>query len=69
MQNQKESQIILFAKRIIKMRFLTSLNLLPFAEVETGMFLYDVVKSYMERLKVLSCESEGRIIDISLLNQ
>ncbi|MFC2164698.1 bifunctional metallophosphatase/5'-nucleotidase [Acidobacteriota bacterium] len=49
------------------LQFLTSLNLLPFAEVETGIFLYDVVKSYMEKLKVLSYESEGRIVDTALL--
>jgi hypothetical protein len=49
--------------------FLTSLNLNPFATVETGMFLYDVVKSYMEKLKVLRYESEGRIVDTALLQK
>ncbi len=49
------------------LNFLTSVNMLPFEEVETGMFLYDVVKDYMKRLKVLRYESEGRIIDVALL--
>jgi 5'-nucleotidase/UDP-sugar diphosphatase len=47
--------------------FLTSMNLLPFEEVETGMYLYNVVKDYMKKLKVLKYESEGRIIDTALM--
>jgi 5'-nucleotidase/UDP-sugar diphosphatase len=49
------------------LNFLTSMNLLPFEEIETGMFLYDVVKNYMKKLKVLRYESEGRIIDRALI--
>lgn len=48
------------------LNFLISLELLPFEEIETGMFLYDVVKDYMVKLKVLRYESEGRIIDTAL---
>jgi len=51
------------------LQFLTSLELLPFDEIETGMFLYDVVKSYMTKLKVLNYESEGRIVDTALLTE
>jgi len=49
------------------LNFLTSMNLLPFEEVETGMLLYNVVKDYMKKLKVLRYESEGRIIDTALM--
>jgi 5'-nucleotidase len=49
------------------LNFLTSMNILPFEEVETGMLLYNVVKGYMEKLKVLRYESEGRIVDTALL--
>jgi hypothetical protein len=49
------------------LNFLTSMNLLPFEEVETGMFLYDVVKNYMKKLNVLRYESEGRIVDTALM--
>jgi hypothetical protein len=40
--------------------------LLPFEEIETGMFLYDVVKDYMMKLRVLRYKSEGRIVDRAL---
>lgn len=50
------------------LNFLTSMNLLPFEEIETGMLLYTVVKDYMKKLKVLKYESEGRIIDVAKLN-
>ncbi len=50
------------------LNFLTSMNLLPFEEIETEMFLYNVVKDYMKKLKVLRYESEGRIIDVAKLN-
>jgi len=49
------------------LNFLTSMNLLPFEEVETGMLLYNVVKDYMKKLKVLRYKSEGRIIDTVLM--
>ncbi len=49
------------------LNFLTSLNVLPFEEIETGMFLYDVVKNYMMKLRVLRYEPEGRIIDMALM--
>ncbi|MGD8539934.1 MAG: 5'-nucleotidase C-terminal domain-containing protein [Candidatus Aminicenantes bacterium] len=48
------------------LNFLTSMDLLPFEEIETGMFLYNVVKDYMKKLEVLRCESEGRVIDTAL---
>jgi hypothetical protein len=48
------------------LNFLTSMNLLPFEEIETGMFLYNVVKDYMKKLKVLRYEAEGRIVDTAL---
>jgi 5'-nucleotidase/UDP-sugar diphosphatase len=48
------------------LNFLTSMNLLPFEEIETGMFLYDVVKDYMMKLRVLRYKSEGRIVDRAL---
>ncbi len=48
------------------LNFLTSMDLLPFEEIETGMFLYDVVKDYMKKLEVLRYESEGRVIDTAL---
>lgn len=47
--------------------FLTSMNLLPFEEVETGMLLYNVVKDYMKKIEVLRYESEGRIVDTALM--
>ncbi|MBN1225240.1 MAG: 5'-nucleotidase C-terminal domain-containing protein [Candidatus Aminicenantes bacterium] len=49
------------------LKFLTSLDLVPFAEIETEMFLYNVVKDYMKRLKVIKYESDGRIVDTALL--
>ena len=49
------------------LNFLTSMNLLPFEEIDTGMFVYNVVKDYMIKLKVLRYESEGRILDTAKL--
>lgn len=49
------------------LNFLTSMNLLPFEEVDTGMYLYNVVQDYMKKLTVLRYTSEGRIVDTALL--
>jgi len=49
------------------LNFLTSMNLLPFEEIDTRMFVYNVVKDYMIKLKVLRYESEGRILDTAKL--
>lgn len=49
------------------LNFLTSMNLVPFEEVDTEMLLYTVVKNYMEKIKVLRYESEGRIVDKALM--
>ncbi len=40
-----------------------SLGLVPFAEVETGLSEYTLVRDFMRQLKFLSYTSEGRIID------
>jgi 2',3'-cyclic-nucleotide 2'-phosphodiesterase (5'-nucleotidase family) len=46
--------------------FLSMLGLEPFDQVETGLFLYEVVRDYMKKLKILQYTSEGRIIDRAL---
>lgn len=48
--------------------FLSMLGLEPFAQMDTGLFLYTVVRDYMKKLKVLQYSSEGRIIDRALLD-
>jgi hypothetical protein len=46
--------------------FLSTLGLVPFAQMDTGLFLYSVVRDYMKKLKILQYTSEGRIIDRAL---
>jgi 2',3'-cyclic-nucleotide 2'-phosphodiesterase (5'-nucleotidase family) len=46
--------------------FLGSLGMEPFAEVNTGLFLYSLVRDYMHKLRILSYVAEGRIIDKAL---
>ncbi len=46
--------------------FLSTLGLEPYAQVDTGLFLYSVVRDYMKKLKILQYTSEGRIIDRAL---
>jgi 2',3'-cyclic-nucleotide 2'-phosphodiesterase (5'-nucleotidase family) len=46
--------------------FLTSLGMEPYADIDTGLFLYSVVRDYMHKLGVLSYVAEGRIIDKAL---
>lgn len=46
--------------------FLSRLGLEPFAQMDTGLFLYSVVRDYMKKLKVLQYSSEGRIVDRAL---
>jgi len=46
--------------------FLSMLGLEPFAQLDTGLFLYSVVRDYMQKLKILQYSSEGRIIDRAL---
>ena len=42
---------------------MASLGLVPFAEEETGLSEYNLVRDFMRQLKFLSYTSEGRIID------
>ena len=42
---------------------LASLGFVPFAEEETGLSEYNLVRNFMRQLKFLSYTSEGRIID------
>ncbi len=46
--------------------FLVSLGMEPFAQVDTGLFLYTVVRDFMHKLGILSYLPEGRIIDKAL---
>ena len=46
--------------------FLGMLGLEPVDQMETGLFLYEVVRDYMKKLKILQYSSEGRIIDRAL---
>ncbi len=50
--------------------FLRSLGMEPIggADVDTGLFLYNVVRDYMKKLKILEYTAEGRIIDKAYLN-
>jgi 5'-nucleotidase/UDP-sugar diphosphatase len=48
--------------------FLASLGMEPFAQVNTGLFLYAVVRDYMHKLGILDYVSEGRIIDKALID-
>jgi 5'-nucleotidase/UDP-sugar diphosphatase len=47
--------------------FLSSLGMEPIMAVDTGLFLYNVVRDYMQKLKILEYASEGRIIDRAFL--
>lgn len=47
--------------------FLSGLGMEPFGQIDTGLFLYSLVRDYMKKLKILSYESEGRIIDRALV--
>jgi 5'-nucleotidase len=49
--------------------FLTSLGMVPFYEVATGLFEYNLVRDYAQKLKLLDYRSEGRIIDTAALPQ
>ncbi len=44
---------------------LGSLGLVPFAEQETGLFEYNLVRDFMQQLRFLTYASEGRIVDIA----
>lgn len=46
--------------------FLGRLGLEPIAQMDTGLFLYSVVRDYMKQLRILRYFSEGRIIDRAL---
>jgi 2',3'-cyclic-nucleotide 2'-phosphodiesterase (5'-nucleotidase family) len=50
-------------------KFLKSLGMEPIMgmDVDTGLFLYSVVRDYMQKLKILEYVSEGRIIDRAFL--
>ncbi len=43
--------------------FLKSMGLVPFQEIETGLFEYNLVRDFMQKLRILFYRSEGRIID------
>lgn len=43
--------------------FLLSMNIEPFNVIETGLLEYNVIRDYMQELKVLKYKSKGRIID------
>lgn len=47
--------------------FLNTLGLVPYAQLDTGLFLYSLVRDYMKELRVLQYTSEGRIIDRAFL--
>jgi 2',3'-cyclic-nucleotide 2'-phosphodiesterase (5'-nucleotidase family) len=47
--------------------FLASLGMVPYAELDTGLFLYSLVRDYMSKLGILEYISEGRIIDKALV--
>jgi len=46
--------------------FLGMLGLEPLAQMDTGLFLYSVVRDAMRKIKILQYSSEGRIIDRAL---
>ncbi len=50
-------------------KFLSSLGMEPVmgVDVDTGLFLYNVVRDYMQELKIIEYASEGRIIDRAFL--
>jgi 5'-nucleotidase len=47
---------------------LGSAGLVPLAEMETGLFEYNLVRDFMRRLRFLAYTSEGRIIDTAFLD-
>ncbi len=46
--------------------FLKAKGLDPYASMETGLFLYSVVRDFMSDRKVLEYRTEGRVIDTSV---
>jgi hypothetical protein len=46
--------------------FLKANKLDPYASMETGLFLYNVVRDFMSERKVLEYRTEGRVIDTSV---
>ena len=46
--------------------FLVSQGIFPYAEMSTGLFLYNVVRDFMSDRKFLDYRSEGRVIDTSV---
>jgi hypothetical protein len=44
-------------------KFLLANGLVPYAEMPTGLFEYNVVRDYMSRQNVLNYGIEGRIVD------
>jgi 5'-nucleotidase/UDP-sugar diphosphatase len=44
-------------------RFLLAQNLMPFAEMSTGVFEYDAVRDFMAAQRLLNYRTEGRVID------
>ena len=42
---------------------LVTLGLQPFNHIETGLFEYNLVKSFMQKLNLVDYEPEGRILD------
>jgi len=51
------------------LKFLLSLNLLPFQVIDTGLFEYNIVRDFMRKLEQLNYTSEGRIIDVALKSE
>jgi hypothetical protein len=46
--------------------FLKANNLDPYASMETGLFLYSVVRDFMSDRRVLEYRTEGRVIDTAV---
>jgi len=44
-------------------KFLLANGLVPYAEMQTGLFEYNVVRDYMAQQNVLNYGIEGRIVD------
>lgn len=48
------------------LNFLSTLGLKPFAQIDTGLFEYHLVRDYVKKLKILMGKSEGRILDTAI---
>jgi len=46
--------------------FLSSIGMVPIKEVKTGLFEYNLVRDYAQKLRLLAYRSEGRIIDTAV---